>query len=222
MTPCANAEIGRLGCGAGGPKAPEDVPSQASGSGGPNRAARVDLETAPAEDIVAAHEALLQDDEWRGTRGAAWPTLDPATLPEPPRPDARLDIPVLIGTTKDEATFLLRTCGRDATDEQVAELTARLFVEPTERWARERAEAGGIVHRFRVEHESPDPRLGALHTIDVPLLFGTFRTSDVARHFVADDPKTRDVSARMQQAWASFLKGDSPLYGGRNGLYRVG
>ncbi len=69
-----------------------------------------------------------------------------------------------------------------------------------QRWARERAAAGGRVHLFRIDHPSPDPRLGALHTIDVPLLFGTFRTSDVARHYVADDePRARVAmdAARM-------------------------
>ncbi|MDQ6820060.1 MAG: carboxylesterase family protein [Actinomycetota bacterium] len=121
--------------------------------------------TPPAE-VVARHEALLSEGEWRGTRGAAMPTIDAATLPVSPlgTPDARLPIPVLVGTTRDGATFLLRTGGREAPDEQVKKLTAHLFVEPTQRWARERAAAGGRVHLFRVDHASPDPRLGALHT----------------------------------------------------------
>ena len=99
-------------------------------------------------------------------------------------PGARIDLPVLTGFTRDEATFLLRTGGRDAPDEQVRRLSAELFTEPTLRWARERAAAGGEVHLFRIDHPSVDPRLGALHTIDVPLLFGTFRTSAVARRTV--------------------------------------
>ena len=75
-----------------------------------------------AADIVARHEALLGEGEWRGTRGAAMPTLDPAVLPVSPMhaPGARIDVPVLAGTTRDEATFLLRTAGRDAPDEQVS------------------------------------------------------------------------------------------------------
>ena len=52
-------------------------------------------------------------------------------------------MPVLIGTTRDEATFLLRTGGREASDEQVAALTARLFHEPAERWSAARQAAGG-------------------------------------------------------------------------------
>ena len=129
-----------------------------------------------------------REGEWRGTRGAAWPTRDPETLPFAPleRPDARLEIPVLAGTTRDEATFLFRTGGRDAPDEQVERVTRELFTEPTQRWARERAAAGGRVHLFRLDHGSPDPRLGALHTVDVPLLFGTY-ASDVGRHYLADD-----------------------------------
>jgi para-nitrobenzyl esterase len=133
-------------------------------------------------------------------------------LPASPleRPDARLDVPVLVGTTRDEATFLFRTGGRDAPDDQVERVTRELFTAPTQRWARERAAAGGRVHLFRLDHPSPDPRLGALHTIDVPLLFGTFRTSEVGRHYVADDEPTRAVSAAMQRAWAAFLHGGEP------------
>ncbi|MDA0159075.1 carboxylesterase family protein [Solirubrobacter ginsenosidimutans] len=169
---------------------------------------------APADEVVAAHEALLREDAWRGTRGAAWPTLDAATLPVSPldAPDARPEIPVLVGTTRDEATFLFRAVERDppVPDEVVRKVTAELFTEPTRRWAFQRAAAGGEVHLFRLDHPSHDPRLGALHTIDVPLLFGTFRTSDVARHYVHDDARTREVSEAMQTAWGRFLHGDDP------------
>jgi para-nitrobenzyl esterase len=162
-----------------------------------------------AGDVVARHEALLGEGEWRGTRGAALPTLDADLLPMAPLdvPAARIQVPVLAGTMRDEATFLFRTGGRDAPDEQVAAVTAQLFTEPTQRWARERAAAGGRVHLFRVDHASPDPRLGALHTIDVPLLFGTSDT-EVGSHYVADDERTRAVCERMQRDWSRFLYGE--------------
>jgi para-nitrobenzyl esterase len=163
----------------------------------------------PAAEVVARHEALLRETAWQGTRGAALPTLDEALLPVSPldAPEARIDVPVLAGTTRDEATFLLRTGGREAPDERVEHVTAHLFRDPTERWARERAAAGGRVHLFRIDHPSPDPRLGALHTIDVPLLFGT--TGAVARHYVADDERTREVSRWMQAEWGRFLHGEA-------------
>ena len=75
-----------------------------------------------AADVVARHEALLGDGEWRGTRGAAMPTLDSAALPVSPlarRPERGSTSRCSTGTTRDEATFLLRTAGRDASDEQV-------------------------------------------------------------------------------------------------------
>ncbi len=166
----------------------------------------------PAAEVVARHEALLREGEWQGTRGAALPTLDGELLPASPLdvPDAGVGVPVLAGWTRDEATFLLRVGGRDAPDEQVRSVSDRLFIEPIRRWARERAAAGGRVHVFRVDHASPDPRLGALHTIDVPMLFGTFRTHAVARHFVADDDATRAVSEDMQRRWGRFVHGDDP------------
>jgi para-nitrobenzyl esterase len=164
---------------------------------------------APAGEIVARHESLLRENDWAGTRGGALPTVD-GVLPSSPlgTPNVRLDVPVLVGTTRDEATFLLRTGGRDAPDDRVSTLTRDLFEAPTQRWARERRAAGGRVHLFRIEHRSPDPRLGALHTIDVPLLFGTFRDSDVARHYVADDEATAAVSEQMQHDWRRFLHGE--------------
>jgi para-nitrobenzyl esterase len=163
----------------------------------------------PAEAVVARHEALLCEGEWAGTRGGALPTLDDV-LPTSPldAPDARLAVPVLVGTARDEATFLLRTGGREAPDERVSALTRDLFEAPTQRWVQARREAGGHVHRFRIDHAAPDPRLGALHTIDVPLLFGTFPDSDIARHYVADDDRTRAVSESMQRDWARFLHGE--------------
>ena len=157
---------------------------------------------APAEEIVAAHEALLREGEWRGTRGAAWPTLDAATLPvspldapgraagrpRPRRHDPRRgDVPVP------------RRRDRDAPDEQVVR-GHRASCSPSRRGAG-RASARPRAARSTcsaLDHPSHDPRLGALHTIDVPLLFGTFRTSEVARHYVDDDARTRAVSDAMQ------------------------
>src|SRR3954453_5245194 len=142
------------------------------------------------------------------------PTLDPATLPVAPvdAPAARPHIPVLVGHTRDEATFLFRAVERHppVPDEEVRRITEELFAAPTRRWAHARAAAGAEVHLFRLAHPSHDPRLGALHTIDVPLLFGTFRTSEVARHYVLDDPRTREVSDDMQAAGGRFLHGVDP------------
>ena len=58
------------------------------------------------------------------------PIVDPASLPTDPAqaPEARLDVPVLIGTSADEGTFFFRAGGRrlDPDDARLAEMVAHL------------------------------------------------------------------------------------------------
>jgi len=88
------------------------------------------LHDVPAPDIVTASEELLADPAFRGTRGGAMPIVDPASLPTDPAqaPDARLDVPVLIGTNHNEGTFFFRAGGRrvDPDDERLAQMIAHL------------------------------------------------------------------------------------------------
>ena len=115
---------------------------------------------------------------------------------------------MLVGTTRDEATFLFRTGGRDAPDEQVERVTAHLFREPTERWARARAAAGGA--RAPVPHRPRLARSAARRAAHDrrPAAVRHLRDSEVARHYVADDERTREVSAWMQREWGRFLHGE--------------
>ena len=207
------------------------------------------LRAAPADAIVAAHEELLTTPAFRGTRGGAMPVVDPATIPVDPRhaPDARLDIPVLTGTTADEATFMFRAAGRnlepdddtlramvahlpdvggdDAADAMItarreagetdnsailcAAATQQLFVGPVTEWVAARAAAGGTVFPYRVEHRAPDPRLGAVHTIDVSLVFGSYGT-EVGARVAGDTPDAARVSQAMVAAWGRFVHGTAP------------
>jgi para-nitrobenzyl esterase len=84
----------------------------------------------PAEEIVDAHEELLGDPAFRGTRGGAMPIIDPASLPVDPAaaPGARAEIPVLIGTNADEGTFFFRAGGRraDPDDDRLSQMVAHL------------------------------------------------------------------------------------------------
>ena len=87
------------------------------------------LRAAPAARIVDAHERLLEDPAWRGTRGGALPTLDPAVLPDSPRdrPGARAAIDVLIGHTADEGTFFFGSPWRPPPlPEQIAGIVGHL------------------------------------------------------------------------------------------------
>jgi len=116
--------------------------TRAAGAEDPRR-----LREVPAGELVALHEAVLEQPEFRGKRGAL-PTVDPATLPTSPldTPGARPEVEILIGWTADEGTFFFDCPWRPAPDPQripgiVAHLTAA--TEPSE-----------LIDRYR-EHAAP-------------------------------------------------------------------
>jgi para-nitrobenzyl esterase len=86
------------------------------------------MRAVPAGEVVAAHEELLADPRFRGTRGGAMPIAVPGAIEIDPleAPTARRDIPVMIGNTADEATFLFRAAGRylDPDEEQLSAIVA--------------------------------------------------------------------------------------------------
>jgi para-nitrobenzyl esterase len=88
------------------------------------------MRTIPADAIVAAGEDLLTDPAFRGTRGGAMPIVDPASLPVDPAraPESRIEVPVLIGTSRDEGTFFFRAGGRrlDPDDARLTEMVTHL------------------------------------------------------------------------------------------------
>jgi para-nitrobenzyl esterase len=90
-----------------------------------------------------------------------------------------------------------------------AVVTEAWFAEPIRRYSVARAAAGAIVHRYRIEHPSPDPDdLGALHSMSVPLLFGSWREGGVARRLTGDGARTAEVTAAFQaDAWR-FIHGE--------------
>jgi para-nitrobenzyl esterase len=73
------------------------------------------LRAVPAADVVAAHEELLTDPRFRGTRGGAMPIVLPGAIEHDPieAPTVSPEVPLLIGNTADEATFLFRAAGRN-------------------------------------------------------------------------------------------------------------
>lgn len=73
------------------------------------------LRGVPAAEVVAAHEELLTDPRFRGTRGGAMPIVLPGAIEHDPieAPTINPEVPLLIGNTADEATFLFRAAGRN-------------------------------------------------------------------------------------------------------------
>jgi para-nitrobenzyl esterase len=120
-------------------------------------------------------------------------------------PDAVLDRyrerAIAAGTPDDALSLLVEI----ATDAMVA--------EPLARWATARAGAVGdrsTVHRYRVDHPGAGPELGATHTVEVPLLFGTWRDRGPGERLGGQAPGAGVVSAELVTAWTRFVHGDDP------------
>ncbi len=196
------------------------------------------LQSLPAERIVALHEDLLERPEWRGTRGGALPTLDPASLPTSAleAPEASPEVEVLAGHNADEGTFFFDSPWRPAPplervpdivahlcpdedpgdvlrrygDDLVAIATEAMVAGPLAAWCQARAAAGPRVHRYRFDHPGGGPRLRATHTAEVPLLFGTWRDGDAGERLGGHATGAGPVADALVAAWRSFLHGHGP------------
>jgi para-nitrobenzyl esterase len=103
-----------------------------------------------------------------------------------------------LGARTDANTLLVRIGGD------------HMVIRPTDAWARERLAAGGAIHRLRIDHAAPDGDLGALHSIDAPLLFGTYDDGGPGTRMAGNTPRAEDVSKSFMNAAAAFVNGDSP------------
>ena len=207
-----------------------------------------------AERIVALHEDLLEEPEFRGTRGGALPTVDAGSLPASPVdvPGASPEVEVLVGNTAQEGTFFFRAPWRPSPPpERIPAVVAHL-VEPTSRTRSSsgtgsgrrpagaphdplsllvdiatdamvagaarplgsaRAEAVGdrsAVYRYRVDHPGAGPDLGATHTVEVPLLFGTWRDGGPGERLGGQARGAGEVAGEMIAAWSRFMHGGGP------------
>ncbi|MEV4258095.1 carboxylesterase family protein, partial [Spirillospora sp. NPDC049652] len=88
-----------------------------------------------------------------------------------------------------------------------------LFRMPTLHLALANHTSGGTSHLFELQLPAPGAGglLGACHSLDVPLAFGTF-ASPTGRHFFGDQPAPEvvSVSRELQQAWIRFAATGDP------------
>ncbi len=81
---------------------------------------------------------------------------------------------------------------------------------PLARWAQQRADAVGDqsrVYRYRLDHSGAEPPLGATHTAEVPLLFGTYRDGGPGERLGghAGETETAVVAAALTGVWTRFI-----------------
>lgn len=96
---------------------------------------------------------------------------------------------------------LLSTLVDIATDAMVA--------EPLAQWSQQRA-ATGRVFRYRVDHPGAGPRLRATHTVEVPLLFGTWSDGGAGERLGGQAPGAEVVARAIRSAWGGFIHDGNP------------
>jgi len=229
----------------------EALSSAAEGAGAFDSRRLRDLD---AERIVALHEELLEQPEFRGTRGGALPTVDPGSLPVSPidLPWGSPEVDVLVGHTAQEGTFFFRSpwrpsppadripgivahlCETDDPDAVIGaqrehaiaagaphdplsllvDIATRVMVaEPLSAWALARAAAAsprGAVYRYRVDHPGAAAELGATHTVEVPLIFGSWDDGGPGERLAGHAPGALEVSGALVTAWSAFMRDGSP------------
>lgn len=87
-------------------------------------------------------------------------------------------------------------------------VTEAWFAGPVRRWSAARAAAGATVHRYLLDFPAAEDDLGATHSIDVPLLFESWRDGGVAARLAGDDADTAKVSAAITEDWRRFVHGE--------------
>lgn len=207
------------------------------------------------DEVVALHETLLEEPQFRGTRGGALPTIEDGTLPRSPVevPQASPTVDILIGSSAEEGTFFFKSPGRPAPasdripaivghlagSERPMEVIERyreraamrrrpndllsilvdaatdmIVAEPAARWADARGQAlastGTRVYRYRVDHRGAGPVLGATHTVEVPLVFGTWKDGGPGERLGGQGSGTAAVARAMAEAWGRFLHDGNP------------
>ena len=110
-----------------------------------------------------------------------------------------------------------RAVAAGASDDPVSLLveiaTDAMVAEPLARWASARAGAVGgrsAVHRYRVDHPGAGPDLGATHTVEVPLVFGTWQDGGPGERLGGQGPGAAAVSADLVSVWGRFVHGEAP------------
>jgi para-nitrobenzyl esterase len=96
----------------------------------------------------------------------------------------------------------------DTNDLLCAIATEAWFAGPVQRWSAARAAAGASVHGYRVDHPAAEDALGATHSIDVPLLFASWREGGVAARLAGTGAATQAVSAAIGTDWRHFVQGE--------------
>jgi para-nitrobenzyl esterase len=96
-----------------------------------------------------------------------------------------------------------------ANDILCAIVTEAWFAAPVRRWSAARAAAGAAVHRYLLDHPASEDDLGATHSLDVPLLYESWRDGGVAERLAGGGETTAAVSQAMTADWRRFVHAEA-------------
>ncbi len=195
-------------------------------------------------DILTAYEPIpgsgMIDMPTVFADGEVLPSVDP--LQELARPGGHADVPLLVGTTRDEnklfmfadprqITYLFWFLPRMVDENQylaTAEYLSRMWKatgadEPANALLRAN-DSNVYVYRFDWDEEPTllgtdlSKMLGAAHGFEIPFVFGHFDLGRESRRIFTEEnrPGREELSEAMRAYWAEFARNGAPDRGGKN------
>ena len=167
------------------------------------------LRAASTDKLVAAHVKATG-----GSNMGGRPVLDDVVItrsfPDALREKAERNVPLVIGTNKNEGGFALIAADDDATRRQVAEQTETFFRIPALRAADSQTATAAPVWVYFFTWPSPafGGRLGAVHSLELPFLFAVGDRLPWS-FFVGDNPP-KHLTIALQSAWGAFARTGDP------------
>ncbi|CAD0100400.1 unnamed protein product [Aureobasidium mustum] len=129
-------------------------------------------------------------------------------------------IDMLVGSTDSEASLFLPffsvvgvaidapIVGKSIHNHSVSKLNNTIYHPYDRTFAERHVLAGGKASLYRIKFSNKTNRLGACHTIDLPLLFGNKEVYDGAKILEGFSPEQIDLAGEQMRAiWADFAKG---------------
>jgi para-nitrobenzyl esterase len=164
---------------------------------GPGAEAR--LRTLPVADLLAAQTELARRTRRPGEVTPPFQLVAAGGVRADLVGGAPPEIPMLIGTTRDEAWAFFPGAPPEPTE--------RLFTEGSMRLAA----AARAAHVYRFDWCPDGSPYGACHCIELPFVFGRLAAWREAPMLAGADPEVmRRLVGEVQTAWAAFVHGGSP------------
>jgi para-nitrobenzyl esterase len=181
-------------------------PREAAGIGrrlldilGPYSDAEEQLRTVPVSRLLAAQTQLARLMAAPLTVTPPFQLVAGGGVPADLLADVPGAMPMLIGTTRDEARAFFPGAPAD--------LTGRLFGDGSLRLARQARSA----FAFRFDWSPPGSPFGACHCIELPFVFGDLGAWRAAPMLAGADPADlRRLMEEVQRAWTGFVHTGSP------------